>query len=65
MQKRMRNQNLEIVILKRRGTLEENKEILDAYKNEIDEESSEKRKEKIQKKLSNIYVKQIKLMNEL
>lgn len=49
----------------RRGVLEENKEILSAYQVELDEEGARKRREKIYKKWSNIYVKQIKLMNEL
>lgn len=49
----------------RRGELEENKEILVVYTSECDKEGQAKRREKILKKRSNIYVRQIKLLNEL
>ena len=38
MRKRMDNQNREIEVMKRRGALQENREILAAYENKVDEE---------------------------
>jgi hypothetical protein len=59
------NDKLALVLKTRYGELEENKEILKVYKTDCDDEDAKKKRDNIQKKCSYIYVKQIRLMNDL